>query len=193
MTDNTQLTLLERLRQRSDDEAWDRFDRTYRESIERFLRGRGLDSHEAADVCQDVMLVVHKHLPTFEHNGRVGAFRKWLRKVAVTSLAQSRRKTKSRENQIRLTYIEEQLQDEESELSQAWNQEHRRAVVETLIGLLAKRVNAQWLTIFRRTFLDGVPAGDVAAELGVTKNAVLVAKSKTLKQAKELGHFLLDT
>ena len=188
----TQVSLLERLQNRSDDEAWSRFDALYRTAIESFLRGRGLDVHEASDVCQEVMLVVHRHLPAFQHNGRTGAFRAWLKKVTATTLARVRRKSHRREHQARLTYIEQQLADDSSDLSQIWNREHDTALVELLISSLANRVNGQWLTIFRRTFVEGVPAERVASELGITKNAVLVAKSKTLKQARELGRFLLD-
>ena len=44
---------------------------------------------------------------------------------------------------------------------------------------------------FRRFALDGVPAGRVAEELGMTENAVLLAKSRVLKRLREEAGDLL--
>ncbi len=45
---------------------------------------------------------------------------------------------------------------------------------------------------FHRFALDGIPAARVAAELGLTVNAVLLAKSRVLKRLREEAGELLD-
>jgi RNA polymerase sigma-70 factor (ECF subfamily) len=50
---------------------------------------------------------------------------------------------------------------------------------------------ATW-TAFRRQVLDGEPAEAVAAELGTTVNAVLIAKSRVLQRLRQLADGLVD-
>ena len=44
---------------------------------------------------------------------------------------------------------------------------------------------------FRRFGVDGVPAGQVAEELGLSENAVILAKSRVLKRLREEAGDLL--
>ncbi len=44
---------------------------------------------------------------------------------------------------------------------------------------------------FRRFGVDGVPAGQVAEELGLSENAVILAKSRVLKRLREEAGELL--
>jgi len=45
---------------------------------------------------------------------------------------------------------------------------------------------------FRRFGVDGVPAGRVAEELGLSENAVFLAKSRVLKRLREEAGDLLE-
>jgi RNA polymerase sigma-70 factor (ECF subfamily) len=51
--------------------------------------------------------------------------------------------------------------------------------------------NRTW-TAFRRVALDGAPARVVAAELGTTPNAVLIARSRVLARLREEAAGLLQ-
>jgi RNA polymerase sigma-70 factor (ECF subfamily) len=51
--------------------------------------------------------------------------------------------------------------------------------------------SATWLA-FRRSALDGQPVASVAAELGVSENAVLLAKSRVLKRLRAEAAGLVD-
>ena len=45
---------------------------------------------------------------------------------------------------------------------------------------------------FRRVALDGVPPDQAAAELGLSVNAVFIAKSRVLSRLRQEGAGLLD-
>jgi RNA polymerase sigma-70 factor (ECF subfamily) len=45
---------------------------------------------------------------------------------------------------------------------------------------------------FHRLVLDGADADDVAAELGLSLNAVFTAKSRVLRELRTIGRGLLD-
>ena len=77
--DTTRATLLERIRDRADTNAWGQFDAIYRPMLMRFAQGRGLSLSQAEDVTQHCMAAVHKHIDEFEYDPSKGRFRGWLR------------------------------------------------------------------------------------------------------------------
>jgi RNA polymerase sigma-70 factor (ECF subfamily) len=50
---------------------------------------------------------------------------------------------------------------------------------------------ATW-TAFSRVAIDGAPAGEVARELGLSVNAVFIAKSRVLSRLRRLGAGMID-
>ena len=46
--------------------------------------------------------------------------------------------------------------------------------------------------MFRRFVLDAVPAAEVATELGTTRNAVFIAKSRVLARLRQEAEGLID-
>src|SRR5437870_2279853 len=81
----TSASLLDRLRRPKAGEAdWRRLVDLYTPLIRGWLRRHAdLPPGDADDVVQDVLAVVVRRLPDFEHNQRTGAFRAWLRTITV--------------------------------------------------------------------------------------------------------------
>ncbi len=77
---STSAALLERVRQRTDQAAWDRFIRLYTPFLYRC--GMRLGLAEAADAVQDVFVVLLDKLPMFDY-AEEGSFRAWLRTVST--------------------------------------------------------------------------------------------------------------
>src|SRR5262249_27315245 len=70
------------LRARTGDEgAWEDLTTLHRPLIVGWLRYRGAPVNEIDDLVQDILLSVVKSLPRFDHSGRPGAFRAWLRSI----------------------------------------------------------------------------------------------------------------
>ena len=193
MVENTSVTLLKRIQNPADEDAWSRFDAVYRSFIAGFLASRKVDEHVCEDICQSVMKQVYEAMTDgrFEHNGRSGAFLNWLRQVVVSQLGVYHRK--ARRNEQRLPAgLEENLSKEDSRLVQLWDLEHNQATLRLVLALLRDHTPPDSLEIFRRTFVDGADADQVAEEFGRTKNAVIVVKCKVLKKARELAAELID-
>ena len=86
----------------------------------------------------------------------------------------------------------DQLEDPASDLTRRWEREHDEHVLQRLLELIEREFQpATWLA-FRRQVVDGVPARTVAAELGMTVNAVLIAKSRVLSQLRRNADGLVD-
>ena len=85
-----------------------------------------------------------------------------------------------------------QLDDPTSELARQWNLDHDRHVFDRLLAVVKPDFEAATWEAFHRFALEGRKAADVAAELGVTENAVLLAKSRVLKRLRQEAADLLD-
>src|ERR1700760_3770450 len=70
--------------QTGEEAAWKDLTDLYRPLILGWLNRQGVPAVDLEDLSQDVLLSVVKHLPTFEHSGRRGAFRSWLRTIVCS-------------------------------------------------------------------------------------------------------------
>ena len=165
----------------------------YRPWLLGWLVQQGLPRADAEDLVQDIMVVILKELPYFRHNQRPGAFRSWLRMIAVHRLRDALRARRYRpvatgDGQV-LDQLQ-QLEDPGSTMTTQWERDHDRNVVGRLLAMLEPDFQPATFEAFRRVMLQGQTPAAVAAELGISVNAVLLAKSRILarlrKDAREL-------
>jgi RNA polymerase sigma-70 factor (ECF subfamily) len=190
----TSVSLLERLRQPGS-EAWARLVDVYAPLVRGWLRRQGVAEADADDLTQEVLAVLVRELPQFRHNGRPGAFRAWLRGVTANRLRgfwRARRGRPEAAGGDAFAAALGQLEDPHSDLSRRWDEEHDRHVLRRLQELIEPEFSATAWRAFRRTVLDGERAAAVAAELGTSVNAVLLAKSRVLRRLREEARGLVD-
>jgi RNA polymerase sigma-70 factor, ECF subfamily len=77
---------------RLDPEAWQALVDSYSWLIVRWCRHEGLSTDDAPDVLQAVLLRVVQRLGEFRKDGRTAAFRRWLRAVTRSQIAEFRRR-----------------------------------------------------------------------------------------------------
>ena len=191
----TSLSLLDRLRQSPENEDWSRLIEAYSPLLRAWLMRAEVQSADADDLVQEVLLVVHRELPKFEHNQRRGAFRNWLRQIVVHRLRnfwRSRGRLIAAGNDSQLEEQLKQLEDDGSQLSQRWDREHNLAIARKLLDLIESRFTESTRLVFRRLVVDGADADTVAAETGLSLNAIFTAKSRVLRELRRLGQGLLD-
>jgi RNA polymerase sigma-70 factor (ECF subfamily) len=191
----TSVSLLERLRRQPGSEAWARLVDVYAPLVRGWLRRQGVAEADADDLTQEVLAVLVRELPQFRHNGRPGAFRAWLRGVTANRLRGFWRARQARPEAAGGDKFEaalNQLEDPHSALSRQWDEEHDRHVLRRLQELIEPEFSAAAWRAFRRTVLDGARAAVVAAELGMSVNAVLLAKSRVLRRLREEARGLVD-
>jgi RNA polymerase sigma-70 factor (ECF subfamily) len=190
----TSASLLERLRSASDEAAWRRLDDLYRPLIRRWLlRDPGLGG-ESDDIVQDVMEVLVRELPGFQRQ-RTGSFRRWLRTITAHRLSAHYRARKHRPVALAAPPDEcplAELADPSSELSRQWDEEHDRYVLRRLLDLIAPQFEPSTLAAFRRVACDGAQPAQAAEELGLSLNAVLLAKSRVLSRLRQEAAGLVD-
>ena len=191
----TSKSLLVKARDCSDQAAWGRLKDLYEPLIERWVRPHVAQRADAEDVVQEVLTTLVRELPGFDHNQRSGAFRAWLRAITVHRL---RAYWEKRDARLAVTGDRKtsealaQLTDPASELSRSWDEEHDRHVTARLLASIRLEFQPATWCAFERQVQDGQSASQVANELGLSANAVLIAKSRVLKRLREKAAGLVD-
>lgn len=186
----TRITLLDRIRDPAETRSWSDFVAVYGPLVERWLRHEGVQPTDAEDVRQEVMTFLVGEIGRFQHNGRTGAFRRWLRLVTANRLREFLRKR--RRDDIHLAELANQLEDDRSRASVLWDSEHDRRVLDGMLGRLESRFGADRVEAFRRLVLEETTAEVLAGELGITIGAVRVMQHRILRALRELTDGLVD-
>ena len=189
MTDQpaTRHSLLVRIRDARDAEAWARFVDLYAPLVYGFSRRRGLQDADAADLTQEVLRAVARSARRLRYDSRRGSFRSWLFTVAVNKLrnflASRKRQPQATGDSSDLRRLDEQPAAEPDEAE--WDREYD----ERIFAWAAEQVrgcfeDSTWQAFWATAVEDRSPK-EVAAELGMSVGAVYIAKSRVIARLKE--------
>lgn len=192
----TSLSLLDRLRHSPENEGWNRLADLYAPLVRVWLRRYDVQDSDANDLVQEVLLTVSRELGTFEHCGKPGAFRGWLKAILINRLrkfwrARDRRPEARGDSDIDARLAE--LDDPASEMSQIWNREHDQYVLRQLLALAEPHFAVNTWKAFCRVALDGKLPDVVAEEMGISRNAVIVAKCRVLSRLRQESEGLIES
>jgi RNA polymerase sigma factor (sigma-70 family) len=183
--EETDSFLLSRVRDVTDAASWREFVQRYEPLLLSYVRGRGLQEHDARDVVQEVFTRLHRALPTFHLNRERGRFRTWLYQVASSALTDW---VRVRQRQVRAEQAWRERQETGGVVapsqSESLSAERRRVLEMALTRLRAQSQPKTW-ACFEQRILRGRASAAVAAELGLTANAVNVNAARTLARLRK--------
>jgi RNA polymerase sigma-70 factor (ECF subfamily) len=184
---STPASLLERLRQPDPGAAWERFAELYTPLIYYWVRRQGLQQADAADLVQEVFLILVEKLPDFHYDpGR--SFRAWLRTVTLNKVREGRRRAVP--VQAAGAALDGLAADDAQDPS--WDREYREQLVQRALGVLRRDFEpVTWEAFWRHGVLSR-PAPQVAAELSLTPGAVRAARFRVLCRLRQELAGLLD-
>lgn len=171
-----------------DADAWQRLVRIYSPLLHHWCRQSGLSPDDADDVVQETLAAVLRGMPTFDVDDQRHSFRGWLRTIVRHRLIDlfRRRKITPRgaggtDAQLQLAEVCDPLADEEDENPAETSLVFRAAVEVIQAEFEPLTARAFWLTMVE----DRSPAS-VAAELGLSLNAVYKSKYRVLARLREV-------
>lgn len=183
---DTSLTWLERLAATPDGADWTRLTEQYGPLLQRWLAHTGVPSADRDDVLQEVLLAVVRGIGAFDHRGP-GAFRAWLRGILTNQV----RKYFRPRPQLAAVDLD-QLATHDSALSRQFDREHDEFWAARALRAVEGDFTPNTWQAFRRQVLDGVAPAQVASELGLSTNAVILAKSRVLRRLRSELHGLIE-
>lgn len=181
IVNTTSLSLIERLRQPGEEEAWGRLVELYTPLLFFWCRKMGLREQDAADLVQDVFAVLVQKLPEFCYDpGK--SFRGWLRTILVNKWRDCERR-RALAPPVNDPEALARLADPDLE-ENLWEAEYRQHLVGRALELMqAEFQPSTWKACWETVVADR-PAAEVAAELGLSVDAVYTAKSRVLRRLR---------
>ena len=183
----TRPSLLVSIRDPRNGWAWSQFVAIYSPLVYRFVRRRGLQDTDAADVTQDVFCAVARGIPQFEYDPRKGSFRSWLIAVARNKLHDFAAKRRTTSEGIggsdAWTLIDQQPAGDDEEAFV--EREHRRCLFDWAARQIRDEFQPTTWQAFWQTSVEGKKTTDAADELGLSVGAVYIARSRVLARLKE--------
>jgi len=187
----TRHSLIARLKDPSDQGAWEEFVSIYRPVVFRIAMQKGLQPADAEDVAQTVMVSVSRAVENWEPDPQRARFRTWLNRIAVNAAINSisRRKPDrgtgdSKATDLLAQHSDDKLfatavDDSESELVRL---EYRRECFRVAAAQIKSEVEPDTWSAFWLTAVDGVSAQSAADQLGKRLGSIYTAKSRVMKR-----------
>jgi RNA polymerase sigma-70 factor (ECF subfamily) len=182
----TRASLLLRIRDPHDTDAWRQFVRLYAAVVYGFARKRGLQDADAADLMQEVLRVVAAG--RLDYDPKRGSFRGWLYTVTRNKLYNfldgRRRQVRGSGGSGAQERLEEQAAPD-GDAAALWELEYERRVFAWAAAHVRGEFQEPTWQAFWMTAVDGASAQEAGERLGLSPGAVYVAKSRVLARLKE--------
>jgi RNA polymerase sigma-70 factor (ECF subfamily) len=177
----TPVSLLARMRQPANQDAWRRFVRIYTPLLHYWAQRTGLPLQDADDLVQEVFLVLAREMPRFDYDPQ-RSFRGWLRTVAVNQWNALRRHRQIPAQP--LADVEPAGTDADPGELLAGAEFEQMVYRRALDIMQADFPGATWQAC-KAVVVDGKSAAEAAQELGMTIGAVRAARFRVLARLRE--------
>ena len=180
MTD-TRATLLQRVRDPHDREAWHEFFELYAPLLEGYARARGLTRSDAEEVRDQCLEVLARRLPTFEYERARGSFQAWLHHIARGKVVDLLR---AREVRARESVALERLDAPEPGPDQLWEREWRAEHLRYALRLVREEEPAERFRAFELLLVEELSVAEVAQRTGLRATQIYKLKAALLKRVR---------
>jgi RNA polymerase sigma-70 factor (ECF subfamily) len=182
----TRASLLVRLKDRSDQDAWHEFVEIYRPVIFRLARRKDMQHEDAEDLAQQVLVAVARAIERWQEDRSRARFRTWLHRVAhnliINALTRGKPDRASGDSGMLELLAQQPAHGPDSDLLRI---EYRREVFRRAARQIRREFQPDTWRAFWETAVEGRQVEAVAAELGKSCGAVYAARSRVMRRLKE--------
>ena len=188
----TSASLLDKVKQ-GDSAGWLQLTDLYRPLVLWWCRRRVARREDAEDIAQEVLATVLTHVGAFDRQ-RPGSFRAWLKAITQFKIQEYWKGIRNQpvaaggsDAKEALDRLPERFVDSSDATEEV---SERRILLHSALELLRPEFEAKTWEAAMRT-VDGEPPAAVAADLGMSRDAVYIAKSRVLARLrKEMAELL---
>lgn len=188
---DTQPSLLVRLRDSQDADAWEQFAKLYWQVVYRLAMLHGLQPADAEDLSQKVFLSVSRSIDHYEPRPGVAKFRTWLKKIAkneiLNTLARDPRIAR-REVQVNSQYLSAQTRESPA-LQEA---EYRHEVFLVAAEQVRHEFSDRVWEAFWQTAVLSLPIDCVCEQLQMSRGSLYTARCRVVQRLREFVERLVD-
>jgi RNA polymerase sigma-70 factor (ECF subfamily) len=194
---STSLTLVEQVKQGLP-EGWRRLMELYHPLLLFWCRRKGLRSHDAEDVVQEVLATVATRMGEFTKCQEGGGLRSWLRTITYHKVGDFLRRLRHQPPMVAGGGDPERLAElpadasEDSTVTGDPAETERAILRRRALELARAEIEPRTWDVVWRIIVDERPPAEVAAELEMTVNAVYIAKSRVLARLRAMLGGLID-
>jgi RNA polymerase sigma factor (sigma-70 family) len=189
MTDSppTRQSLLFRLKDPRDEQAWSEFVAIYTPLIDRLARAKGLQVADAADLAQEVFRAVAGAIGRYDPDPARGSFRGWLFRIArnlMINLLAGRRIRPQATGDSDVQELLEHVPAPDTAETALFDTEYRRRIFLWAVEEVRDEFRQSTWQAFWLTAVEGHEAKAAAQESGISVGAVYIAKSRVMARLK---------
>ena len=162
-----------------DGDAWRLMSELYTPLVYRWTLRTGLRREDAADVVQEVFTVVVRRISSFRRARPGDSFRGWLWGITQNVVHNQMRRVAGKPAAAGGSEAHRQLQQAPEVLPDMPSDDGYGTLCRRALGLIQAEFEGTTWRAFWQVAVEGRTAADVAQELGVTVNAVYLAKSRS--------------
>jgi RNA polymerase sigma-70 factor (ECF subfamily) len=189
----TRPSLLARIKDTGDRQAWAEFVDIYAPLIYGYALKQGLQDADAADLTQEVLGKVARSAARLDYDPTRGTFRGWLFRVVRNELADlgaARRRNRPGSGDTAVKRrLEEHPAPTQDEVA-TWEREYERQLFARACDQVRRDFQESTWQAFWLTAIQGKSGKEVAGVLGLTTAAVYLAKRRVTERLKQQIEYL---
>lgn len=183
----TRGSLLARLKDHADADAWSEFAEIYRPVIVRVAKSRQMQDADAEEVAQQVLTAVAKAIDRWEEDPDRARFRTWLHRIMqnlIVNAATRQKPDRGRGDSANLAVLSQHPMKEgiDSDLVRL---EYRRECFRWAARQIRKEFQPDTWQAFWLTAVENRDVNEVALTLGRSRGSVYAARSRVMKRLRQ--------
>jgi RNA polymerase sigma-70 factor (ECF subfamily) len=193
---DTRESLLLRVGDPANAEAWREFAAIYRPAVYRMARRRGLQDADAEDLSQRVLVAISQKIAEWRPTSPQGAFRAWVsviaRNLALNALTRTRIDSGKGGTSVIERLARQPAREEAGrELSDGnlssgeFEDEYRRALFRLTSEQIRPEFQEATWQAFWMTAVEGIPIADAARLLGKSEGVIYAGRSRVMRRLKQ--------
>ena len=189
VTPETRPSLILRLRNPQDEQAWAEFLEVYEPLIERLGRRKGLQNADVRELVPDVLVSVAGAVDRWEPAADRGTFRGWLstitRNLTINLLKREARHPRGSGDSDFQRLLEQQP-DPNCGTTALFDLEYRRQVFQWAADRIRHEFQPSTWSAFWTTCVDGQSVEEAADVVEMSRGAIYVARSRVMIRLREV-------
>lgn len=184
--DATRSSLLGKLKNLGDRDAWQEFFDLYWALVFNFAKRAGFDDSDAEDIVIETVAIVSQKINEFKYEREQGRFKTWLLTIARNRIGDRFKKSARLKRQGQTFALDELPADTHMaltlpDLEKIWDEEWRSNLIDMTLRRVRHIVGARQFQIFHSYVIQENNAAKVAAFFDISRNQVYMAKNRVGK------------